>query len=351
MVKIEDEPKARTRRKTFNYIREGDTLWHISKYAISQRRKGDEKAWTITYDIPEEKIKGKQIYEFYFTNSGGFAILKYAAELVEERSKNLEHVSKDEWHKLQFHIESDETRALISEGRKVYCPMIDETKKFVEKMGKHILLSERVNDWFEDATYGEAACLCNYPEESRQQSLEQVFKLIHQWWVLKLVHEALGATSLEKDWSATQGEPYPASIFINAKGNYYTCWFELSRIEEVPPNYKGPFKSFLGMAWIRPDLLISKGKYNNAGEANKFDILIECKNLSFDKWWKDGKFLDEQLSLYFKLFNPETLIVASLKPLPGWAKKALESRGSLVIEEVYPGGKGVSELMKCGKKE
>ena len=139
---------------------------------------------------------------------------------------------------MQFHIESDETRALISEGRKVYCPMIDETKKFVEKMGKHILPSERVNDWFEDATYGEAACLCNYPEKSRQQSLEQVFKLIHQWWVLKLVHEALGATSLEKNWSATQGEPYPASIFINAKGNYYTCWFELSRIEEVPPNYK-----------------------------------------------------------------------------------------------------------------
>ena len=84
-MKICDEPKARTRRKTFHYIREGNILRHISKCALSLKKEGDERAHTITYDVPEEKLKGKQIYEFTFTNSGSFIIWKYAAELVEER--------------------------------------------------------------------------------------------------------------------------------------------------------------------------------------------------------------------------------------------------------------------------
>lgn len=347
-VKIRDEPKARTRRKTFQYVREGDTLWHISKYAISRIREGDQRAWTITYDIPEEKIEGKQIYEFYFTNSGGFGIFKYAAQLAGERGKKMESVGKDELHKLRFHTESDETRAFILEGRKLYYLMTAEVKKFVEKMGKSILLSERVGDWFEDVVYGEAACLCNYPEESRQGSLEEVFKRIHQWWVLKLVHEVLGATKLEKDWHAIQGEPYPASVFTDENGNYYTCWFELNRIREMPPSYKGPLTSFFEgrVAWKRPDLLIAKGKYNSAKEANKFDILIECKNLGLDKWWEDGKFLEKQLSPYTILFKPENLIVASLEPIPDYAKQTMESRGFRVIDDIYPGGKGVSEFAK-----
>ena len=43
IVKVTDEPKARTRRKTYHYIREGNILRHISKYALKETKSGDEK--------------------------------------------------------------------------------------------------------------------------------------------------------------------------------------------------------------------------------------------------------------------------------------------------------------------
>jgi len=222
------------------------------------------------------------------------------------------------------------------------------------KMGMdYILTSDRVSDYFRDVKCGEVSCLCNYPEESRQKSLEQVFKLLHQWWVLKLIHETLGAAKIERGWSVTQGELYPVSIFIDEQGNYYTCWFELQRIRQVPPSYKGPLVAFLEgkVAWVRPDLIVSKGKYNSATDVGEFDILVECKNLPFDKWWADGRIIEKQFLPYRALFNPRNTFIASLKPIPNWAKQRMENQGFLVADKVYPGGEGVSKFVELIKQK
>lgn len=347
MIKIRDEPKARTRRKTFHYIREGTILRHISKYAETRIREGDEKAFTITYDVPEGKLKGKQIHAFSFTNSGGFGVWKCPAELVEEEWKKSESVSEEELHMLRFEIESDDVRGLLLEEERFYAPMINEINEFKARIGMdYILASDRVSDYFKDVKHGEASCLCNYPERSRQKSLEQTFKFLHQWWALKLIHEALGAVKIERGWSVTQGEPYPVSIFVDKQGNSYTCWFEPQLIGRAPQNYMGPLTpAFEGrVVWKRPDLLISKGKYSSIAEPNKFDILIECKNLSFDKWWMNGAVIEEQLLPYKTLFNPKALVVASLKPIPGQMKRELGNQGFPSVDEVYPKGKGIHEL-------
>ena len=100
------------------------------------------------------------------------------------------------------------------------------------------------------------------------------------------------------------------------RGNNWTCWFEPQKIEEAPPNYEGPLTSFFegGVVWKRPDIVISKGKYNSLVDAPKFNILLECKNLPFESWWDDGKIIKEQLLPYKILFNPEIFIVARLSP-------------------------------------
>ena len=88
IVKVKDEPKARTRRKTFNYIRENNILRHISKYAIRETKIGDERAFKIIYEVPIERIQGKEAYEFSFTNSGSFMIKKFpSSEFIKEKKQ------------------------------------------------------------------------------------------------------------------------------------------------------------------------------------------------------------------------------------------------------------------------
>ncbi|MDI6642313.1 MAG: hypothetical protein QME68_08410 [Elusimicrobiota bacterium] len=255
----------------------------------------------------------------------------------------------DELQNLEFEIESNEVRGLVEEIMKFYAPMITEINEFKVKIDMdHLLTPERLSDYLKDLRYGLASNLCNWPEEARVKSLEQTSKLLHQLWALKISHEALGVIKVERNWFIEQGSEYPASIFVDNRGNNWTCWFEPQKIGKAPPNYKGPLTSFFEgpVVWIRPDMIISEGKYNSLVDAPKFNFLIECKNLSFRNWWNDGKIIEEQLSPYKNLFKPEIFIVASLKPIPDWAKSRLKKEEFLVVDELYPGGKGILEFKK-----
>jgi hypothetical protein len=350
IAKIVDEPKARTRRKTFNYIREGVTLRHISKYAVSETKRGDERAFEVAYEVPIERIHGKEAYEFVFTNSGGFMISNFpSSEFRKGKDRNYESVDFEKLQNFEFEIESNEVRRLVEEIMKFYTPMITEINEFKAKIGMdHILTSERLSDYLKDLRYGLTSNLCNWPEEARVKSLEQTSKLLHQLWTLKIFHEALGVIKVERNWLTEQGSKYPASIFVDNRGNDWTCWFEPQRIKEAPPNYEGPLTSFFEgrVVWKRPDMIISEGKYNSLVDAPKFDILIECKSLPFDNWWNDGKIIKEQFLPYKILFNPEIFILVSLKSIPNWAKSRLKREDLRVIEEFYPGGEGILEFRK-----
>ncbi len=350
IVKITDEPKARTRRKTLNYIKEGNILRHISKYAMDEIKTGDEKAWEITYDVPMERIQGKEAYEFGFSNSGGFGVSKFSSELFNEKHNNWKRVSVEELQSLEFEIESKELKVFIEEEiMKFYAPMITEIDRFKVKVDMdHIVTSDRLGDYLIDFRYGLASSLCNWPEKARLRSLKQTSRLLHKLWALKVIHEALQAVKVESGWYTEQGSKRPASIFIDNQGNYWSCWFEPQIVKEAPPNYEGPFAPFLGekTVWKRPDLLISKGKYNSFADAPKFDFLIKCKNSHFNYWWDGGKVIKKVLLPYKTLFNPEKLIIASLEPIPDWEKDRLEKEDFLVVDELYPEGRGVPEFKR-----
>ena len=350
IVKITDEPKARTRRKTLNYMREGNILRHISKYAVNETKTGDEKAGKITYDVPMERIQGKEAYKFSFTNSGGFTIEKfYSSEFLKEKERTKEYVSIEELQSLEFEMENNDVEKLVKEIRVFYKPMINEINTFKEKIGMdYIRTSNRLGNYLKDVKYGLASNLCNWPEKARVRSLKQTSGLLHKLWALKVIHEALQAVKIESGWHTEQGSKSPASIFIDNQRNYWSCWFEPQIVKKAPPNYEGPFAPFLGekTVWKRPDLLISKGKYNSFEDAPKFDFLIKCKNSAFDNWWDGGKIIKKVLLPYKTLFNPEKLILASFESIPDLEKDRLEKEDFLVVDELYPEGKGVPEFKR-----
>jgi hypothetical protein len=57
-----------------------------------------------------------------------------------------------------------------------------------------------------------------------------------------------------------------------------------------------------------------------------------------------------QIKPYKEIFQPEHMIVASLKPVPQYVKNELKSWGIEVIDNVYPGGGGEEQLVKYVKQ-
>lgn len=345
LVRVRDEPKAKTRRKTFNYVLEGNVFRPIKEYAVDEQKERTE----VVYSVPMERIQGKYIYEFTFTNSGGFIIFKYlSTELLKNSDWNRQPVDVSELNEIQFQINGDTTRAYVSDINNIYTPMIAEVNGFKARIGMdYILTSERLTDYLKNVKYGLASSLC-YPDESaREKSLEVISKLIHQLWVLKVIHESLGAVRIERGWSTEQGKNYPASVFENAEGMCYSCWFEPQIVRPMPSDYEGRVTSFFEeakVAWLRPDLVVVKGKYDNLKDVSEVDVLIECKNLPLDYWWDEGMVIEEQLVPYKMLFNPKSEVLVSLQSLPNYVRQRLEQHGFEVVYNVYPNGKGVQEF-------
>lgn len=349
MIRIIDEPRARTRRRTFHYVLEEGFLRHVSKYAVSHMVIGDEKAQKVEYYIPESAVLGKYIYRFTFTNSGSFLTPYKALVRGTLDEFNWIPISEEELRELCFEIESRDVKNLLIERDAYYVPMLREIEEFRDRFHLEIVASQRVMDFMRDVKWGELSCLCHYPESQRKGCLEEVFKLIHQWWILKLIHEALGVREIENNvWFSEQGQRRPVSIFVNDKGAYYTCWFEPQYVGEAPEDYKGPYTPIFGekTVWKRPDLIVVKGKYKSLDDVENIDVLVECKNLEFRAWWKSGKVMREEIRPYYKIFKPRILIIASMKPVPAFFKRVLENRGFCVIDGLYPRGYGVASFLE-----
>ena len=63
---VDSYPKRGRRGCDFHYVREGNLLYHISRYSVSES-KVDRDTF---YRVPLEAIKGKWVYIFGRTNSG-----------------------------------------------------------------------------------------------------------------------------------------------------------------------------------------------------------------------------------------------------------------------------------------
>lgn len=69
------------------YVAEGNTLIHISKYAVKTNK--DDK-W-IYYEVPIHRVLGKDVYCFSFSNAGSAFIAKC----------NIDSFDEDGWLKIK----------------------------------------------------------------------------------------------------------------------------------------------------------------------------------------------------------------------------------------------------------
>jgi hypothetical protein len=105
---------------------------------------------------------------------------------------------------------------------------------------------------------------------------------------------------------------------------------------------------------LRPDIMFTQAvdSCHDLFKSSTIEIklIIECKNSDYEYWAKD---VDMQIIPYKEIFQPEHMIVVSLKPLPPLpqdVKNKLKSLGIEVIDNVYPGGDGEEQLVKYVKQ-
>lgn len=353
ICEIWDEPKAKTRRRNFNYFEDGGLLHHVSRYASRTYIKREGGSVYTVFEVSLERIKGKDLYHFSFTNSGGFTVYEIGSSELRKPEKpgRYERDRKDigikEVRQLAFNIESQRTNSNIAKIYDIFLPMIEEIREFQTdlRMGP-IVTSERVSDFLRDEKWGLASCLCHLKEQGRNRCLNVVCRLIYSLWTLMMLHKSLKSVKIERGWSTEQGSKYPASIFVNPKNKSYTCWFEPQIIQEVPEEYKGPLSALFegAVAWKRTNLLVAKGRKDSIDEVEQFDMLISCKISPFDTWWKNGDVIADHLLPYKQLFPSKKNVIVSLHEIPNLGSKSMEEIGFVVIENFHPFGRGVERF-------
>ena len=95
---------------------------------------------------------------------------------------------------------------------------------------------------------------------------------------------------------------------------------------------------------LRPDLAILEGDKGcwEPGWIPRVLAIIELKNADYSTWQES---IETQLIPYKEIFEPELLVLASLKPIPRHVKERLVERGIAVVDEVQPRGSAVGELL------
>ncbi len=340
-----EEYEKKTRRKIYYYVRDNNSLRHISKYSSDIKHKGN-----LIYNyIPEERLRNNTIYEFSFSNSGSFSLSKHSSSkfLKEGKDRYDERVSYEELENLSFEIGSDELNFLINHIEEYYPLLINDLNTFKERMEMvNISTSERVSDYLKNFNYGLASNLCNWPESARRRSISQTSKRLYKLWVLKKVHESLNIEIIIKPWHILQGSDKPASIFSDIYGDYWSCWIDLKRITtEIPLDYEGPFSTLIkeDLIWKRPDILITKGEYKKAIHVPRFNFMIKCVNSPIEKGFANGLLMN-YLIPYNTLFKPKKSIVTSLYPIPEEEKEELIKKDFNIVDNFHPNGTGILNI-------
>lgn len=351
-VKLREEWRG-TRGGTYYYVMDGNVLRRISDYAISKRKVYESRRGpTIEYDIPVERLYGKLIYMFSFSNKGYLYIGKFTVEaLLNPKDPKypyvpnyemVQNVSLNELAKLSFEAKDKVLYSLLNDFEKYYVSMINDLNNYSKNMDFNIIFmghAERTRSFYYNPYKGIIECMVLQSDAARLKCLEKPMAWIHQLWVMKLLCEALEVEEFMKkpyedkpSWRIEQGKPYPAFI-AKSRSNYYTFWFEFQPHKMA--HLAGMF--FRERVHVRPDIVVTKGSYNNIDELIKhgkhIDLIIECKNTDFKYWEND---LYNQIPAYIHAFKPKTLILASLKRIPDNAKQFLASNNIIALDELQP---------------
>lgn len=363
------------KRSVYYFVVDEDRLIHISKYAVSYITSNKIQE----YKIDVSRVRGNKIIKVWCSNKRYVNLSIYPSlESVVDTNKvssagkeiPLSHLNS---YKLTW-LSAQEYDFINNEWSKYYKPMLHRLKVLSEEMsqrGFSVRFPMLINYQIKEEVNFPLSYLLPYSEKARDRSLKVLTRLIHQCWLLAhMVNE------LEKSWKQIeysfgfmQSPSYPIAIF--EKNNVMlSIWYEFDTQlhtmchgimwENWPNNYKGPIKDFLDRAYdiferkglknvpLRPDIVILKDVKDCDDLINKgikAKAIIECKN---DKITNND--INKQIIPYKEIFQPELMIVASLKQVPSSIKEMLNKQGITIIDSVYPNGSGELELMNVLKK-
>jgi hypothetical protein len=357
-VKIEEEKGRGTRGGPYFYVAEGNTLVHISEYAIRTYEYEDK----VVYEVLKSKVTGKVLYCFNFSRSGGDLLGKCRIEDFEDgRPKKFEYYeslnkSIGEIRNLRFQVRSPKLMYLLTQFEEVFIPMIYEVKEYEKALNFDISFmghQARLEDAFKSPDVYYFTFMSLPKDESRIRSLKVTRRWIYQIWVLKLLCNALRVSKFKGHeyegkpyWWIEQGSEFSTAIGETPYG-YITFWleFQLSKYAHMLGMFTGKHEP------TRPDIVAVKGYFELTEEfinlKKPIDLIIECKEDPFDEWKKD---INSQIIPYQERFKPKNFIVVSLEHIPDNTKKNLESRGIKVIDKLKPHGESIKTFYELIEK-
>lgn len=362
MVKVLERYRG-TRGGTYYYVVEGSILRHVSRYALGKMERDSDICW----NVPVEKVSGKPIIKFDFSRSGYGYVAEYDIEaFIESKYEGVPDYRKQKWSGLleegigrlrqyEFEIFDDRLKELVDEFRSHYIKMINEVKAYSQPLGFELFFAGHAARARDAYHYGVDvalfACLSNPNEESRLMSLQNTCKWVYQLWVLKLACQAVDMKEVkrwswqsEKDkpyWWIEQGKPTPTCIIGTPHGPI-TCWFEPQPYEMAHVFHPKRRE------YVRPDIVMAKGSYNDINKVGSIDLIIECKEKRFQDWEAD---IESQIPAYLRNFKPKSFVVASLKPVPSSAASELAKKGIDVVCNLTPdNGRAIGQFSELVRR-
>lgn len=329
-----NERWSKTNRGFYVYVLEGNELVHISEYSLffllpnllSLRSLSDCKNLATYYVLPE-RLSGKVLYCFDFFNGKVLVIKCKIEDFKDGYPKKCEYLLPSELPDLKFRVKDPRLLSLLSEFYQLFTIMIAEVKEYNKKMGLEYEFEggeERLKDAIRDPHTYYFTFMCLPRDESRIASLRVTRKWIYELWIMKLTCEALGVSKFLYPssrrgplWRIKQGSRHVTCIGETRLGSV-SLWLE-PKLKYRPDivAVRGYFKEFL-------DLITFK---------KRIDLIIECKENPFNEWYYKSF---SQLISYLRSFEPKTLILASLNPIPDKAKKGFKSLGFEVVDDLRP---------------
>lgn len=303
----------------YYYVLDQGKLVPIHRY--STRVVNDRNNFYETIYLDENKISGKYIIEFSFSNHGYLFVTKFSlSDIGDDGIPHSTSYGKENPYEYcdKFELDAKDKREL-KEYYSIFSPMKDEINNFFK--GSLVFVGRQKR--LEEALSGPCPIGCLAQYKGRGNCIKVVKRWIYQLWVLKLVAEALNIKLYKRPYAQqpevliSQGSPTPAILGRSDLGYEVTIWFEFQLTEDI---HVGLPLAIRRNVSVRPDIVITKGLVNEYTDASRLlsaisnrSIIIECKEDSYNMW-KRG--IEDQLSDYKQLYAPKRTIIASLRATP-----------------------------------
>lgn len=379
-VTVREKHKGLSHNSRYYFVIDKNKLMHISSYAVSRRKVSRD---TVEYVIDLDMLSGKEIAEILTSEDGIFCLVHvYSVEDLRKRIEKTLLAMKDVKIKplsclnnLEFVYLTDNERVFLrKEWTQYYVPMLKILRSFLIPRLSIVLSSSLILprmsilmcQIISEVDYP-LSFLIPYSEYARRKSLTSLTKEIHQAWIATLMVIKLAELGRLKDLFLFFGfkhSSYRPIASFHCRDDLCSLWYEFdmnyhtmcrgmlwrsSPSEELKAFYEHAESVLrrrgLERSPLRPDIVILRGgeSCRDLAKGFKVKMIVECKNQSYEYWARD---VDTQIIPYKEIFQPEIMVVASLKKVPDHVKTLLSKHGITVIDEVYPGGRGEQELLQ-----